>query len=133
MKKLTLILALAVSIGLFMPSKAPAPFLAPLEVIEVQSPKEYARALVMEKWDNSAEFACLGKMWGKESAWNHQAKSPTHDYGIPQRHMKNATEKQISQFLSDPIAQIDWGVGYIVHRYNSPCEAWVFWRANNWY
>jgi len=104
------------------------------------SPKDYARHLVKKRWANpKKEFACLAQLWGKESAWNHKAKSPSHDYGIPQRHMKHNTAAEIADFMKHPHTQIDWGIGYIAHRYDSPCKALQSWlsRATNgkggWY
>jgi hypothetical protein len=83
-------------------------------------------------WDKE-QFKCLGKLWGKESAWNHEAKSPTQDYGIPQRHMSKNTQKQIDKFLDNPVNQVLWGLNYIDSRYGSPCEAWAFHEIRNWY
>lgn len=79
------------------------------------------------------QFDCVNKLWIKESNWNHKAVSPTHDYGIPQRHMKNKSKKEIEKFLSDPHKQIDWGLGYIAHRYGSPCQAWSHSQRKGWY
>jgi hypothetical protein len=36
-------------------------------------------------------------------------------------------------FLKDPIKQISWGLGYIEHRYSSPCKAKAFKERNGWY
>ena len=96
--------------------------------------KQFAKrqALYQFGW-NSEQFICLGRLWGKESAWNYQAKSPTQDYGIPQRHMSKNTQKEIDEFLNNPTNQILWGLNYIEHRYNSPCEAWKFHENRNWY
>jgi len=111
------------------------PRVKPLQVVIVKTDfKAFARQFAGEKhgWDKS-QFICLGKLWGKESAWKPTAKSPTHDYGIPQRHMKGKSEAQISAFLSNPKGQIEWGVGYIVHRYETACNALSFHKRNNWY
>ena len=99
-------------------------------VIRHMEPKTFARYLVSKRWDNPrTQFGCLAKLWGKESAWKHTAKSPTHDYGIPQRHMKHNTKAQINDFLKDPQAQIKWGLNYIEHRYDSPCGALKSWLS----
>lgn len=104
---------------------------AEAESVNVKSfTKEYM--LLNYKWE-SEEFKCLGKLWGKESAWNHEAESPTQDYGIPQRHMSKNTENQIAEFLESPINQIIWGLNYIDHRYGSPCLAWQHHEKRNWY
>lgn len=90
--------------------------------------KDYARKLVTAK-----EFRCLTQLWGKESAWRPGAVSPTNDYGIPQRNMPNHTKKQKEQFLQNPKAQIDWGIGYIRHRYGDVCTALDHHKRRNWY
>ncbi len=99
-------------------------------IVRTMEPKTYARYLISKRWDKPGEqFGCLTKLWGKESAWNYQAKSATHDYGIPQRHMKHNTKRQINKFLQDPQAQIQWGLNYIEHRYKSPCGALQSWLS----
>ena len=112
---------------------------APVEVAKVQEiappdPKTYARqtALTDFGWGIS-EQKCLAFLWGKESAWNYQAKSPTDDYGIPQRHMRHNTQKQIDAFMKSYTIQIDWGLNYIYTRYGSPCNAWESWQVKRWY
>lgn len=96
-----------------------------------------ARKLAMSKLDDygwsTKQWSCLNRMWGKESAWNYKAASPTKDHGIPQRHMSKDTKAEIHAFMSDPVKQINWGLGYIKARYGNPCSAWKFWQANHWY
>ena len=99
---------------------------------------EQARKLAKSKlddfgWTTSKEWKCLNWMWGKESAWNYKASSPTKDHGIPQRHMSKNSKAEIHAFQSDPVAQITWGLNYIKHRYGSPCKAKSFWELNRWY
>jgi len=98
------------------------------------TPRDYAfnTAKSVYGWGKS-EHKCLGMLWGKESAWNFNAKSPTDDYGIPQRHMRNNTQEQIADFMKSPFEQIDWGLNYIKVRYSSPCQAWQFWQEKRWY
>lgn len=99
-------------------------------MISQMSPKAYARHLVAQQWLNpQKQFACLARLWGKESAWNHKAKSHTKDYGIPQRHMSHNTPKQIKDFLKDPHAQVRWGLTYIESRYETPCGALRSWLS----
>ena len=102
--------------------------------MEPVTPKEYAKDLAKTLYGwNQAQFKCLAILWGKESAWNPTAVSPTNDHGIPQRNMPNATSAEKKAFLEDTEAQIEWGLGYIKHRYETPCNAWSFWQKNNWY
>lgn len=99
-----------------------------------ENPKEMAFRIAKTDYGwGKTEHKCLGVMWGKESAWNHKAKSPTHDYGIPQRHMRNNTPKERAKFLENPLTQIEWGLNYIKVRYGSPCEAWKVWQVRRWY
>ena len=96
--------------------------------------KLYTKALMEMQYNwQTDEWKCLGKLWGKESAWNHEAESHTQDYGIPQRHMSKNTQQEIVDFVNNPFLQISWGLNYIEHRYGSPCEAWKHHEVRNWY
>ena len=114
---------------------------APIPIVKVEPTPlnpEQARKLAKSKlddfgWTTSKEWKCLNWMWGKESAWNYKASSPTKDHGIPQRHMSNNSKAEIHAFQTDPVAQITWGLNYIKHRYGSPCKAKSFWELNRWY
>ena len=101
-----------------------------MHIVRTMEPKTYAKYLIKKKWKNSdAQYKCVAQLWGKESAWNYKAKSPTHDYGIPQRHMKHNTVTEIADFMKDPQVQIRWGLNYIEHRYDSPCGALKSWLS----
>lgn len=114
---------------------------APVPIVKVEPTPlnpEQARKLAKSKlddfgWITSKEWKCLNWMWGKESAWNYKASSPTKDHGIPQRHMSKNSKAEIHAFQTDPVAQITWGLNYIKHRYGSPCKAKSFWELNRWY
>jgi hypothetical protein len=106
----------AIGITLF---AAPSPA-APDEVKQLTI-KEYAAILV----DDKKQMSCLGKLYGKESAWNPDAVNGSH-YGIPQGrsiYLKTALPEQ----------QIMWGLKYIDNRYGSPCAAWLFFQRNNYH
>ncbi len=114
---------------------------APIPIVKVEPlplNPEQARKLAKSKlddygWTTSKEWKCLNWIWGKESAWNFKASSPTKDHGIPQRHMSKNSKAEIHAFQTDPVAQIEWGLNYIKHRYGSPCKAKAFWELNRWY
>ena len=119
-----------------MPSYAYAPVMTSTQkhkfVVAQLPPKDYAKHLLKQKYaDPRKQFGCLTKLWGAESGWNYQAKSPTHDYGIPQRHMKHNSQKEIQDFMKHPHIQIRWGLGYIEHRYKSPCGALAVWLSRS--
>ena len=74
---------------------------------------------------NSKEYKCLSILYGKESAWNPNARNGSH-YGIPQGR---------SVYLStlNGYEQIQWGLDYIGHRYGEPCVALNHWRTYGWH
>jgi len=84
--------------------------------------KEYALHLL--HYDKK-QHICLLRLYGKESAWNPKASNGSH-YGIPQGK---------SEWLKDQdgYAQVRWGLGYIEHRYQTPCKAYDHWKAYNWH
>ena len=84
--------------------------------------KEYALHLLNYDY---VQFRCLAKLYGKESAWNPNARNGSH-YGIPQGR---------SEYLSrvDGYAQVRWGLSYIEHRYSEPCGAYNHWLKFNWH
>lgn len=90
--------------------------------------KAYAHAYIKEtypKWGRG-EWRALLNLWGKESAWNHEAKNP------------NSTAYGVAQVLGTspetpaPL-QVAKGLEYIVHRYDKPSIAWAHWRKHGWY
>ena len=92
-------------------------------------PKQYidykTYALYLLDWDKK-QMKCLGKLYGKESAWNPAAKNGSH-YGIPQGR---------SIYLSkvNGYKQIEWGLKYIHHRYDGDtCKALSHWEKHNWH
>lgn len=132
--KLGTIISLILALNLALSTPTASVVMTEKVKLSVLQPKEYAayKATKTYKWGKKQQ-KCLRALWGKESAWNFRAKSPTKDYGIPQRHMSHNTAEQIKDFLKHPHAQIDWGLNYIKVRYGSPCSAWAFHRKNNWY
>jgi hypothetical protein len=89
---------------------------------EYISYKQYAFYLL--DW-NIEEYKCLTVLYGKESAWNPDARNGSH-YGIPQGK---------SEYLStlNGYEQVQWGLDYIGHRYGEPCIALDHWRKFNWH
>ncbi len=90
--------------------------------------KAYTKAYVSEtypKWGRG-EWTALSKLWGKESAWNHEAANPhSTAYGVAQV-LKTKPDTPAPQ-------QVARGLSYIVHRYDKPSVAWSHWRKNGWY
>ncbi len=104
--------------------------------VEAWSPaiaKAYGEYAVKEYGWDEKQFECLEALWNRESNWRWKAKSPTDDFGIPQRHMRKNSKVEIDRFLSDPMEQISWGLSYIEHRYSNPCSAKKHSDLKGWY
>lgn len=115
-------------------SATTSPPIDPVKLERLTNPREIARDIARADYSwGKKEYRCLSRLWGKESAWNPKAVSPTNDHGIPQRNMPRNTQAQKDAFLNDTRGQILWGLNYIAIRYNTPCNAWQFWQRNRWY
>lgn len=101
------------------------------ESVVLASPKLYAKSYARGKVNKmfskpNREWKALAKLWGKESAWNWKAKNPhSSAYGIAQV-LRTPLDSTIEY-------QINRGLKYIVHRYDTPQKAWAFWQRNGWY
>ncbi|GAB2455387.1 aggregation-promoting factor C-terminal-like domain-containing protein [Jatrophihabitans fulvus] len=93
-----------------------------------------ARQLLPRFGFDDSEFGCLVQMWNRESGWNTSATNPSSGaYGIPQSLPGNKMASAGPAWQSDARTQIMWGLGYIKDRYSTPCGAWSFWQAHNYY
>jgi hypothetical protein len=91
-------------------------------------------ALLLQWGFGLDQMPCLVLMWNKESGWNPLAKNPSSgSYGIPQALPANKMAAYGSDYLTNPVPQIKWGLDYIKNRYKTPCGAWTFWQAHSWY
>lgn len=98
------------------------------------SPRAVGRALVAQRGWGAEQFACLDKLWTKESNWQVSANNPSSSaYGIPQSLPGSKMSSHGSDWRTNPATQIAWGLDYIDDRYGSPCSAWAHSQANNWY
>lgn len=97
--------------------------------------QRYASCRMQEKYNwGSKEYGCLVIMWNHESGWRvnaHNRSSGAH--GIPQSLPGSKMASAGPNWYSNPFTQVDWGLGYIRHRYGTPCRAWSFWQRNHWY
>lgn len=90
--------------------------------------KTYARGYMATEYPSwgRAEWRALAKLWGKESAWQHDAANPNSSaYGIAQ-------VLKTRPGTPAPL-QIEKGLEYIAHRYERPSAAWSHWRKHGWY
>jgi hypothetical protein len=74
----------------------------------------------------ASQFACFDKIIYRESRWKHTAQNGRY-YGLGQ--MANSKARHSGK----PYLQVRAAYKYMVHRYDSPCGAWSFWKRNHWY
>lgn len=94
-----------------------------------------ARALIAStyKW-NSRQMSCLNTLWTNESHWNFRA----HNYssgatGIAQALPGNKMDVVATDWRTNPVTQIKWGIRYIKIRYGTPCRALAQTRWSGYY
>ncbi|NYG56760.1 lytic transglycosylase domain-containing protein [Nocardioides perillae] len=97
-------------------------------------PRDVARALLPQYGFSADQFGCLDSLWVSESDWRVDADNPVSSaYGIPQALTGGTHDDLPADYMTNPVSQIEWGLGYIRDAYGSPCSAWSFKQANNWY
>lgn len=76
-------------------------------------------------WNNTTEWTCLYNLWEKESTWNVYADNVSSGaYGIPQSLPGDKMAMFGSDWQTNPVTQIKWGLYYINTTYGTPCNAW---------
>jgi len=99
---------------------------------EAVDPREIARAMMADFGFSSSEFSCLDALYVSESDWEVDADNPTSSaYGIPQA--LTELHELPADYRTNPTSQIRWGLGYIRDSYGTPCAAWEFKQANDFY
>jgi len=97
--------------------------------------KKVAKAILMDEYGyEEKEYSCLNRLWTKESHWNYKA----HNYrsgahGIPQALPAIRMEVIASDWRTNPVTQIRWGLRYIDIRYETPCKALAKHKRSNYY
>ncbi|WP_406122614.1 lytic transglycosylase domain-containing protein [Streptomyces sp. NBC_00989] len=82
----------------------------------------------------SGQYQCFSNIVDHESSWNYRAVNASSGaYGLFQALPGSKMSSVGSDWQTNPATQIKWGLNYMDSRYGSPCEAWSFWQANNWY
>jgi hypothetical protein len=102
---------------------------------EPQGAKKVAKALSAERYQwNEAQYSCLNKLWTKESNWNYKARNKVSGaHGIPQALPATKMEIVGTDWRTNPVTQISWGLKYINERYDTPCKAWSKFKRSRWY
>ena len=97
-----------------------------------RDPRAVAHAMMSDFGFAASEFSCLDALYVSESDWEVDADNPTSSaYGIPQA--LTEMHELPAGYRSNPATQIRWGMGYIRDSYGTPCAAWNFKQANDWY
>jgi hypothetical protein len=97
-------------------------------------PRAIARSMLDDYGWDASQFSCLNQLYISESNWEVHAENPSSGaYGIPQSLPAGKMATAGSDWRTNPETQLEWGLGYIEDSYGTPCSAWEFKQANNWY
>lgn len=108
------------------------------QVEKARTPKgarKIAQGIAKEKYRwGSYQFSCLDSLWTKESNWNYRARNPrTGAHGIPQALPAVKMEIISTDWRTNPVTQIRWGLHYIDVRYETPCRALAKFKRSRYY
>lgn len=93
------------------------------------NPRTYAMNVL-----GSTQFQCFSNIIERESGWNPYATNPSSGaYGLPQALPGSKMASAGSDWRTNPITQVKWGISYMNSRYGSPCGAWSYWTGHNYY
>ncbi|MFI9205359.1 transglycosylase SLT domain-containing protein [Streptomyces sp. NPDC053048] len=82
----------------------------------------------------SDQYQCFSNIVNNESTWDYTATNPSSGaYGLVQALPGTKMASAGADWRTNPATQIKWGLSYMNERYGSPCGAWSFWQANQWY
>ncbi|MET9695985.1 transglycosylase SLT domain-containing protein [Streptomyces sp. NPDC006529] len=82
----------------------------------------------------ASQFQCFSNIVDAESTWNYLAvNSSSGAYGLVQALPGSKMSSVASDWRTNPATQIQWGLNYMNETYHSPCGAWTFHQANDWY
>jgi len=97
--------------------------------------KRFAKEMMASEYGwGDDEYTCLNRLWTKESHWNYKARNPRSGaHGIAQALPATKMEQVGTDWRTNPITQIQWGLLYISERYNTPCAAFNKWRRSHYY
>ncbi len=113
---------------------ASAMFVELADIPDAGSIKAYAYEALAKRGWGMDQYSCLVKLWNRESHWNVTAHNKNSGaYGIPQALPGIKMASAGEDWMTNPETQINWGLGYITGRYNSPCGALAHSNTFNWY
>jgi hypothetical protein len=97
--------------------------------------KKVARSILMDEYGFSEkQYKCLNQLWTQESNWNYKSRNKKSGaHGIPQALPASKMNVVSTDWRTNPVTQIRWGLRYISIRYETPCKAWAKHKRSNWY
>ncbi|MGW4381806.1 aggregation-promoting factor C-terminal-like domain-containing protein [Kitasatospora sp. NPDC004531] len=112
-----------------LPSSKPSATASPLAKTYSGTPQQIAAQLVP-----AGQLQCFTNIVERESGWNVHATNPSSGaYGLMQALPGSKMASAGADWRDNPATQIKWGLQYMNQTYGSPCAAWSFWQAHNWY
>ncbi len=97
--------------------------------------KKVAKAILIDEYGfEEKEYKCLNRLWTKESNWNYKSRNKKSGaHGIPQALPASKMNVVSTDWRTNPVTQIRWGLRYISIRYETPCKALAKHKRSNWY
>jgi hypothetical protein len=97
--------------------------------------KMVAKSILLDEYGFSEkQYKCLNSLWTKESNWNYKARNKKSGaHGIPQALPASKMSVISTDWRTNPVTQIRWGLRYISIRYETPCKALAKHKRSNYY
>jgi hypothetical protein len=97
--------------------------------------KKVAKSILLNEYGFSEkEYKCLNSLWNKESHWNYKARNKSSGaHGIAQALPASKMNVVSTDWRTNPVTQIRWGLRYISIRYETPCKALAKHKRSNYY
>jgi hypothetical protein len=97
--------------------------------------KKVAKSILLNEYGFSEkEYKCLNSLWTKESHWNYKARNKSSGaHGIAQALPASKMNVVSTDWRTNPVTQIRWGLRYISIRYETPCKALAKHKRSNYY
>jgi hypothetical protein len=90
----------------------------------VGGPRTIAHGMLLRRGWSETQWGCLDALWTRESGWQTYASNGSSGaYGIPQALPGWKMSSFGSDWRTNPVTQISWGLWYIGQTYGSPCNA----------
>ena len=97
--------------------------------------KKVAKSIMFAEYAwGEDQFTCLNRLWTRESHWNYRARNKKSGaHGIPQALPASRMDVVSTDWRTNPVTQIRWGLRYIEARYDPPCKAWAKFKRSRYY